>query len=138
MTDTPDPFDVHLGRLVALRRASRGFSQDRLAKQIGVSFQQVQKYETAANRISASRLHRISQVLGVPFGSWAMDAQGETQALTLSSASNSTLGRIAVAAAHATPHEVTAVVALLRTLTAGRGETRHPGDAIETEATRHD
>ena len=67
MTDgsrKPDPVDAFVGARIALRRAAMGLSQTALSQRLGVSFQQVQKYETGANRISASRLHRLASVLG--------------------------------------------------------------------------
>ena len=63
---TPDPVDVHVGSRVKLRRTILGMSQMQLAGQIGVTFQQVQKYERGTNRISASRLYDLSKVLDVP------------------------------------------------------------------------
>ena len=59
----PDPIDVFVGARIALRRAAMGLSQTALAQRLGVSFQQLQKYETGTNRISASRLHRLATVL---------------------------------------------------------------------------
>ncbi len=64
-TAGPHPVDVHVGRAVRLRRKLRGLSQQALADRIGLTFQQVQKYETGANRISASALHAISGALEV-------------------------------------------------------------------------
>jgi transcriptional regulator with XRE-family HTH domain len=61
----PDNIDVEVGRLVRVQRISRGLSQTELGNQIGVTFQQVQKYESGANRISMGRLTRIGKVLGV-------------------------------------------------------------------------
>jgi transcriptional regulator with XRE-family HTH domain len=61
----PDNIDVEVGRLVRVQRISRGLSQTELGNQIGVTFQQVQKYESGANRISMGRLTRIGRVLGV-------------------------------------------------------------------------
>ena len=61
----PHPVDVYVGSRVRLRRGELGMSQEKLAAELGLTFQQVQKYERAANRISASRLHRMGQVLGV-------------------------------------------------------------------------
>jgi transcriptional regulator with XRE-family HTH domain len=58
--------DVHVGRRVRMRRVMLGMSQGKLASALGVTFQQVQKYEKGTNRISASRLHHISHVLQVP------------------------------------------------------------------------
>lgn len=60
------PIDVHVGTRVRERRVDLGISQQRLAKEIGVTFQQVQKYERGANRIGGSRLFRIARVLTVP------------------------------------------------------------------------
>ena len=60
-----DPLDVHIGERLRLLRTLRGFSQERLGLSLGITFQQVQKYERGANRIGASRLYHISRVLGV-------------------------------------------------------------------------
>ena len=62
----PNPIDVHVGARVRLRRTFLGFSQERLGDAIGLTFQQVQKYERGANRIGASRLFDLSRVLDVP------------------------------------------------------------------------
>ncbi|MCB9947359.1 MAG: helix-turn-helix transcriptional regulator [Rhodospirillaceae bacterium] len=64
--DGPDPVDVHVGHRLRQRRTLLGMSQEKLAQAFGVSFQQVQKYERGANRISASRLHLLTQILDVP------------------------------------------------------------------------
>lgn len=58
--------DVHVGRRLRLRRTLLNLSQEQLANAVGVTFQQIQKYERGSNRISASRLYDISKVLGVP------------------------------------------------------------------------
>jgi len=66
MTDqnhTPDPIDVEVGRRIRLRRKALGISQSELAGALGVSFQQCQKYEKGANRVSASMLVRIAAKL---------------------------------------------------------------------------
>jgi len=60
--------DQHVGTRTRALRLQRGISQSDLANELGVSFQQVQKYETGTNRISASKLYTISQVLGVKPG----------------------------------------------------------------------
>jgi transcriptional regulator with XRE-family HTH domain len=62
----PDPVDIYVGSRVRLRRTVLGMSQERLAEQLGITFQQVQKYENASNRIGASRLYAISNILSVP------------------------------------------------------------------------
>src|SRR3982751_1631732 len=62
----PNPIDVHVGARVRLRRTLLGLSQEKLGEAIGLTFQQVQKYERGANRIGASRLYQLSRVLDVP------------------------------------------------------------------------
>jgi len=62
----PSPIDVHVGSRVRLRRTLLGMSQERLGDAIGLTFQQVQKYERGVNRIGASRLFDLSRVLDVP------------------------------------------------------------------------
>lgn len=63
---SPDPVDVEVGRRIRVQRMARGMSQTELGKRIGVTFQQVQKYEKGANRVGAGRLTRIATVLEVP------------------------------------------------------------------------
>lgn len=63
--DNPNPIDVHVGSRVRQRRLFVGWSQQKLAKALGLSFQQLQKYEGGTNRIGASRLFRMGQALGV-------------------------------------------------------------------------
>jgi transcriptional regulator with XRE-family HTH domain len=62
----PDPTDKYVGSRVRMRRLMLHMSQERLAGQLGLTFQQVQKYEKGTNRISASRLQEISRILEVP------------------------------------------------------------------------
>lgn len=64
--EKPSPIDVHVGARVRLRRTLLGMSQERLGEAIGLTFQQIQKYERGANRIGASRLYDLSRVLDVP------------------------------------------------------------------------
>ena len=66
----PHPVDQHVGWLIRLRRKALGISQQRLAEAVGLTFQQVQKYERAANRISASKLYDIAAVLEAPVESF--------------------------------------------------------------------
>lgn len=66
MTKKPHPVDVHVGSRVRLRRMLLGMSQEKLGERLGLTFQQVQKYEKGANRIGASRLYEISRILDVP------------------------------------------------------------------------
>ena len=62
------PVDVYVGKRLRLRRNMLGMSQHELGKKIGVTFQQVQKYERGVNRVGASRLFDFSQILSVPVG----------------------------------------------------------------------
>jgi transcriptional regulator with XRE-family HTH domain len=62
----PEPADVHVGKRVRMRRMMLGRSQTQLGDALGVTFQQVQKYEKGTNRISASRLQQISETFQVP------------------------------------------------------------------------
>ena len=62
----PHPIDAHVGSRLRLRRTMLRISQDKLAAELGLTFQQVQKYERAANRISASRLYQLCRILKVP------------------------------------------------------------------------
>jgi transcriptional regulator with XRE-family HTH domain len=59
----PNPIDRHVGLRIRMRRKELGISQERLAESIGLTFQQVQKYERAANRVSASKLWEMSRAL---------------------------------------------------------------------------
>ncbi|WP_370154362.1 helix-turn-helix domain-containing protein [Ferrovibrio sp.] len=61
-----NPVDVHVGNRLKLRRALVGMSQDRLGQIVGLTFQQIQKYEKGANRIGASRLYQFATILDVP------------------------------------------------------------------------
>jgi transcriptional regulator with XRE-family HTH domain len=62
----PSPIDVHVGSRIRLRRTLMGMSQERLGEALGLTFQQVQKYERGVNRVGASRLYDLSRVLDVP------------------------------------------------------------------------
>ncbi len=65
-TGQPNPVDVHVGNRIRLRRTLLGLSQEKLAAMLGLTFQQVQKYERGMNRVGASRLWDIGKVLDVP------------------------------------------------------------------------
>jgi transcriptional regulator with XRE-family HTH domain len=62
----PNPIDKHVGARVRMRRMMLGMSQEKLGNSLGLTFQQVQKYEKGTNRIGASRLQQISHILQVP------------------------------------------------------------------------
>jgi transcriptional regulator with XRE-family HTH domain len=67
-TQGPNPVDRHVGLRIRMRRKELGISQERLAEAIGLTFQQVQKYERAANRVSASKLWEMSRALSTTIG----------------------------------------------------------------------
>lgn len=70
----PNPIDIHVGSRVRLRRMMLGMSQEKLGEQLGITFQQIQKYEKGTNRIGASRLQHIARVLSVPVAFFFEDA----------------------------------------------------------------
>jgi transcriptional regulator with XRE-family HTH domain len=76
----PNPIDIHVGGRVRLRRTMLGMSQEKLGEALGITFQQVQKYEKGTNRIGASRLQHIAESLGVPVSFFFEDAPSESGA----------------------------------------------------------
>ena len=66
----PDPVDIEVGHRIRIERLARGLSQTALATQLGVTFQQVQKYEKGVNRVGAGRLTKIAAVLGIEVGTF--------------------------------------------------------------------
>lgn len=76
----PNPIDVGVGARVKLRRTLLGLSQEKLGAALGVTFQQIQKYEKGTNRISASALEAISRFLDVPVSYFYADAGGTADA----------------------------------------------------------
>ncbi len=64
--DGPHPVDVHVGKRLRMRRTLLGMSQEQVAEALGLTFQQLQKYEKGSNRVSASRLFELSKMLDVP------------------------------------------------------------------------
>ena len=75
------PVDVHVGKRIRHRRWLVGMTQQQLAEKVGIKFQQIQKYETGANRVSASRLWDIADALEVPVSFFfdAYEAEGESE-----------------------------------------------------------
>lgn len=65
-TGKPNPIDIHVGSRIRLRRTLLGMSQQKLGEAIGLTFQQVQKYERGANRVGSSRMFELARVLDVP------------------------------------------------------------------------
>lgn len=72
----PNPIDIHVGSRVRLRRMMLSMSQEKLGESLGITFQQIQKYEKGTNRIGASRLQNIARVLQVPVSFFFEDAPG--------------------------------------------------------------
>ena len=70
----PNPIDIHVGSRVRLRRMMLSMSQEKLGESLGITFQQIQKYEKGTNRIGASRLQNIARVLSVPVAFFFEDA----------------------------------------------------------------
>ncbi len=73
----PNPIDIHVGSRIRLRRTMLGMSQEKLGDSLGITFQQIQKYEKGTNRIGASRLQNISNILTVPVSFFFEDAPGD-------------------------------------------------------------
>ena len=76
------PVDVHVGKRIRHQRWMVGMTQQQLAEKVGIKFQQVQKYETGMNRVSASRLWDIAETLGVSIGFFFEGVNGEKAAPT--------------------------------------------------------
>jgi len=75
------PVDVHVGKRIRHRRWTLGTTQQQLAERVGIKFQQIQKYETGMNRVSASRLWDIASALGVPVAFFFEGMDGLAQAV---------------------------------------------------------
>ena len=73
----PNPIDTHVGSRIRLRRTMLGMSQEKLGEALGITFQQIQKYEKGANRVGASRLQNIAGILNVPVAFFFEDAPGD-------------------------------------------------------------
>jgi len=74
----PNPMDIHVGSRVRLRRMVIGMSQEKLGEKMGLTFQQIQKYEKGTNRIGASRLFQLAQIMDVPIQFFFEDAPAGT------------------------------------------------------------
>ena len=85
----PNPIDVHVGSRIRLRRNMVSMSQEKLGEALGITFQQIQKYEKGTNRVGASRLQQISKVLGVPVSFFFEDAPGDEPANGMGEAQSS-------------------------------------------------
>ncbi len=72
----PSPVDRHVGARIRMRRKSLGLSQEKLADALGITFQQIQKYERGTNRVSASKLYEVARTLQLPVQWFFEDAPG--------------------------------------------------------------
>jgi transcriptional regulator with XRE-family HTH domain len=77
----PNPIDVHVGCRIRLRRTMSGMSQERLGDSLGITFQQIQKYERGTNRVGASRLQNIANILNVPVSFFFENSPGQDTSL---------------------------------------------------------
>jgi transcriptional regulator with XRE-family HTH domain len=104
-TKAPDSRDIDIGRRIRAQRLVRGMSQTDLATRIGITFQQVQKYEKGVNRVGAGRLTRIAEVLAVPvaflFGATEPGADGSTKDASAAFAFLETAGALRLVHAYA-------------------------------------
>ncbi|EHH67879.1 helix-turn-helix domain-containing protein [Gluconobacter morbifer] len=85
------PVDVHVGNRIRLRRTLLGLSQEKLGEALGLTFQQVQKYERGTNRVGASRLYDLARVLDVPIGFFFDDMQAASAPATARSSALSSV-----------------------------------------------
>lgn len=86
----PNPIDIHVGSRIRLRRTMMGMSQEKLGESLGITFQQIQKYEKGTNRVGASRLQNIAGILNVPVSFFFEDAPGSEADLSGGMAETST------------------------------------------------
>src|ERR1041385_4815801 len=77
----PNPVDVHVGQRVRMRRVLLGMSQEKLGAALGLTFQQIQKYERGANRIGSGRLYQLAKVLDVPLSYFYDELPGAASAM---------------------------------------------------------
>ena len=82
--------DIHVGQKIRRRRWMTDMTQKQLADAVGIKFQQIQKYETGANRVSASRLFEISQALSVPVSYFfeSIESEGQTEVVAIDADEN--------------------------------------------------
>lgn len=122
LENTPDPLDVAVGNRIRLTRKARGISAQKLGESIDVSFQQITKYETGANRVSASMLIRIAAKLETTVAALVgEDGAAKAPPDALSAFVHSGPGlRLATAAKDLPPHVLSAVIGLAKDLGAAK------------------
>jgi len=115
--EPPHAIDLHVGERIRTRRMLLGMGQEKLAQSIGVTFQQVQKYEKGYNRVSASRLYEIANVLGVAV---AFFFEGAPQANTTGDPMHETKNiKVVHLFNQLKPHTQEHVVALMKAIATG-------------------
>lgn len=128
--------DRHIGEKIRLRRAMLGLSQEKLAQALGLTFQQVQKYERGTNRVGGSRLHQIAGVLDVGHGYFfeGLDREGRRlsprEVAATPSADDIETARLIAALP---PHKKRAARALLRTLGKEERSTGGPAAVVRSQ-----
>jgi len=132
--DLTDPVDRHLGQMIRARRLSIGLSQRDLAQALGLTFQQIQKYEKGVNRISASKLLAVARKLETPVSAFfdGLDVGGQGQSLFLEFAGFLELdGAADLARAYVTlsPHQRRRLVGLVEAMIPGPRGPVEPGSA---------
>jgi transcriptional regulator with XRE-family HTH domain len=120
----PHPVDVMVGKRIRLRQIKLSFSQTGLAKKLGLTFQQVQKYEKGANRVSCSRVHEIANQLAIPVSYFVSDSIGSEVVTEQCDAANLKEGfRLMTAFSQIEDHTVRkTVVALIESIAAANRE----------------
>lgn len=91
----PNPIDIHVGSRIRLRRNMLGMSQEKLGESLGITFQQIQKYEKGTNRVGASRLQAIASILGVPVAFFFEDAPDQESSANRGFAEDSSMSYVA-------------------------------------------
>ena len=112
---TPHPFDIEVGKRVRFRREELGISQTDLGRPLGLTFQQIQKYEKGANRISASKLYEMSKVLDVTCA-WLMGEDGAPSADEIPPAADNRAQKMLAAWRRLDPNGQDAILDLARRL----------------------
>jgi transcriptional regulator with XRE-family HTH domain len=91
----PNPIDVHIGARIRFRRNMIGMSQEKLGEALGITFQQIQKYEKGSNRVGGSRMQHIADTLGVPVSFFFEDAPAVSRDAAAAGASEPSLTELA-------------------------------------------
>jgi transcriptional regulator with XRE-family HTH domain len=134
-TKAPDSRDIEVGRLIRAQRLVRRMSQTELGTRVGITFQQIQKYEKGVNRVGAGRLTRIAEVLGVPvaffFGTAEQSAANTSKGYNAAFAFLETAGAVRLVHAYAeikNPHIRRALVTLAEQIASDAPKKRRRTD----------